>query len=92
MRFIIARLNTDIIRNRLEEMMNDEQIYKDMDLIYSFGGQASPITQHSLSQSSTTNDGQFRNYVNGYRVREARRLCHNGKWHFIICYEVGFNS
>jgi len=92
---LLQGLNTDIIRNRLEEMMNDEQIYKDMDLnLQTLAGKLS-MTPHQLSQFLNEQmKANFRNYVNGYRVREARRLlAHNGKMSISsICYEVGFNS
>ena len=53
------------------------------------------MTPHQLSQFLNEQmKANFRNYVNGYRVREARRLlAHNGKTSISsICYEVGFNS
>lgn len=94
-RSLLQELNTDLIRNRLEELMNDEQIYKDMDLnLQSLAGKLS-MTQHQLSQFLNEQmKANFRNYVNGYRVGEAiRLLAHNEKMSISsICYEVGFNS
>jgi AraC-like DNA-binding protein len=92
---LLQGLNTDIIKNRLEEIMNDEQVYKDMDLNLQTLAARLSMTQHQLSQFLNEQmKANFRNYVNGYRVREAMRLlAHNEKLSISsICYEVGFNS
>jgi AraC-like DNA-binding protein len=88
-------LNTGLIKQRLEELMDDEQVYKDMELNLNTLAQKLSISSHQLSQF--LNDQlqvNFRNYVNGYRIRAAERMLKENPSMNIsaICYEVGFNS
>lgn len=94
-RSILHGLNTELVKNRLEELMSDEQVYKDMDLNLHTLAEKMSISSHQLSEF--LNDQMhvnFRKCVNGYRVRAAERLLINNPSMSIsaICYEVGFNS
>jgi len=92
---LLQGLNTDTLKRRLEELMGDEEVYKDMDLnLHTLAGKLS-ISSHQLSQF--LNDQlhvSFRNYVNGYRLRAAERLLKEspGLGISAVCYEAGFNS
>ncbi|MGA2160312.1 MAG: helix-turn-helix domain-containing protein [Dehalococcoidia bacterium] len=94
-RSVIAGLNTKAIQNRLDELMNDDKIYKDTELnLQSLAAQLS-ITPHQLSQFLNERlKVSFRSYVNGYRVGEAKRLLVTNRDMNIsmICYEAGFGS
>jgi AraC-like DNA-binding protein len=94
-RSLLLGLNTRVISNRLEELMNDEQLYRDMELNLQTLADRLSITPHQLSQFLNDQvNSNFRNYINGFRVKEARRLLeHNSDMSVsTICYEVGFNS
>ena len=94
-RSLLLGLNTGVIGSRLAELMNDEQLYRDMELnLQTLAGRLS-ITPHQLSQFLNDQvNSNFRNYINGFRVKEARRLLEYNRKMGIsaICYEVGFNS
>ena len=94
-RSLLLGLNTDVIGNRLGELMDDEKLYRDMELNLQTLAERLSITPHQLSQFLNDQvNSNFRNYINGFRVKEARRLLeHNGYMSVsTICYEVGFNS
>jgi AraC-like DNA-binding protein len=94
-RSLLLGLNTDVIRNRLGELMDDEKLYRDMELNLQTLADRLSITPHQLSQFLNDQvNSNFRNYINGFRVKEARRLLeHNSDMSVsAICYEVGFNS
>lgn len=94
-RSVIAGLNTDAIQNRLDELMNDEKIYKDADLNLQTLASHLSITPHQLSRLLNEQlKVSFRNYVNAYRVDEAKRLLVTNRKMSIsmVCYEAGFGS
>ncbi len=88
-------LDTELIKRRLDDLMKDEEIYKDAELTLHTLAEKLSISPHQLSQF--LNDQlqlNFCNYVNGYRVRAARQLLETNPGLSIttICYEVGFNA
>ncbi len=94
-RSLLQGLNTGVIRNRLGELMNDEQLYKDMELSLQSLAERLSLTPHQLSQFLNDQlDVNFRNYINSYRIREARRLLEQDDNISVsaVCYEVGFSS
>ena len=92
---LLLGLNTEVIRNRLNELMKDEELFKDMELSLQSLAARLSITPHQLSQFLNDQlNSNFRNYINGFRIKQARHLLeHNGDMSVsAICYEVGFNS
>ena len=87
--------NTDIIKKRLEEIMEVEELYKEMELNLTHLAEKVNLTPHQLSQFLNEHmNMNFRNFINLYRIREAKRLILQKYSMNIteICYAVGFNS
>lgn len=94
-RTLLKGLDLGAIHERLSDLMNEEKLYRDMDLRMKDVAERLLITQHQFSQLLNERiKTDFRNYVNRYRVDEARRLLVEDASRSIIsiCFEVGFNS
>ncbi len=94
-RTLLEGLDHTAIHARLSELMNEEKLYRDMDLRMKEVAARLLITPHQFSQ--LLNEGiktDFRNYINRFRVDEAKRLLVENPSRSIIsiCFEVGFNS
>ncbi len=94
-RTLLEGLNLEAIHERLSELMNDERLYQDMDLRMSDVAAQLMITPHQLSQLlNERNKTDFRNYVNHFRIDEAKKLLVEEPERSVIsiCFHVGFNS
>jgi AraC-like DNA-binding protein len=94
-RTIIKGIDQSAVNERLTELMEEEKIYRDMDLRMKDVAERLLITPHQFSQLVNENiKTDFRNYVNTYRVREAKELLVENPERSIItiCFEVGFSS
>jgi AraC-like DNA-binding protein len=94
-RSLLKGLDTEVIYERLTYLMGVENIYKDFDLSLEGLAQMLSMTPHQLSQFMNERLGtNFRNYVNSYRIEEAKKILvsESDKNILTICYDVGFNS
>ncbi|HOJ13463.1 MAG TPA: helix-turn-helix domain-containing protein [Deltaproteobacteria bacterium] len=92
---VLGGVNTELLRARLMELMRDEELYKDMELNLKTVSDLLSITPHQLSQFLNEHLNQdFRNFVNAFRVEEAKRQLveHPEKGILEICFDAGFNS
>jgi AraC-like DNA-binding protein len=92
---MLRGLDTGIIRDRLEELMVEEGLFRDSDISLSSVAERLSMTPHQLSQmlNERMNTG-FWDFMNRYRVEEAKRLLRDNPDANIIsvCFQVGFNS
>lgn len=94
-RSLLKGLDAEVILDRLMDLMGAENIYKDFELSLESLAQMLSITPHQLSQFMNERlNTNFRNYVNSYRIEEAKKILINesDKNILTICYDVGFNS
>ena len=94
-RSLLKGLDTEVVFERLTYLMGVENIYKDFDLSLEGLAQMMSITPHQLSQFMNERlDTNFRNYINSYRIEEAKKILisESEKNILTICYDVGFNS
>ena len=88
---------SDTYRGRLLELMNTEKPYLDGGLTLQKLAKALAVSPHHLSQTINEQLNQnFIDFINAYRIEEAKRLLTNlAKKHYSILAvseEVGFNS
>jgi AraC-like DNA-binding protein len=92
---MLRGVDTDIIQDRLSELMHDEELFRDSDISLSAVAERLSITPHQLSQmlNERMNRG-FWDFVNRYRIEEAKELLRDNPDANIIsvCFQVGFNS
>ena len=88
---------TDMLKNKLEELMQNEKPYLNNELSLPQLAQEMAISTHELS--FLLNDGfgmNFFQYINKYRVEEAKQLMLSEKYRHLnilgIAYSAGFNS
>lgn len=94
-RSLLKGLDTEIIFDRLTFLMSVENTYKDFDLSLESLAEMMSLTSHQLSQFMNERlDTNFRNYINKYRIEEAKKILVSDpeKNILTICYDVGFNS
>ncbi len=94
-RSLLKGLDPGMIHEHLSRLMNDEKLYRDMDLRMNDVAKRLMIKPHQLSQALNEQvKTDFRNFVNRFRIDEARRLLVEEPDRSIItiCFEVGFNS
>ncbi len=94
-RSLLKGLDTEVIFERLADLMGTEKIYTDFDLSLEGLAQMLSISPHQLSQFMNERMGtNFRNYINSYRIEEAKKILINDsdKNILTICFDVGFNS
>ncbi len=94
-RTIIKGGDQRAVNERLAELMEQEKLYRDMDLRMKDVAERLLVTPHQFSRLVNENiKTDFRNYVNTFRVREAMRLLVDdpGRSIITICFEVGFSS
>lgn len=80
---------------RLEQVMQQQEIYKDPALSLAGLAKVVQVTPHQLSQVLNDNLGKnFTAYINGYRVNKACAMIASNHPYSLeaIGYEVGFNS
>lgn len=92
---MLRGVDTDIIQDRLSELMIDEGLFRDSDISLASVAERLTITSHQLSQilNERMNTG-FWDFVNRYRIEEAKKLLSDNRDANIIsvCFLVGFNS
>jgi AraC-like DNA-binding protein len=92
---LIQGLSTDKIMQRLQELMEEEKIYRQFELKLDEVAAMLLITPHQLSEFINDYMGiNFSSYVNKYRVEEARELlaANPDQSTLSIGMEVGFGS
>ncbi len=91
----LGGINVDEVKQRLNELMNEKQIYRDDQLRLPQLADELLITTHQLSRILNESYGQnFNSYINKFRVEEAKKilLAEPDKSILSIAYEVGFYS
>lgn len=94
-RSMIEGINTGVIGDRLTELMRDDELYRDNDISLASVAGRLGISAHQLSQLLNERmNTSFWDYVNRFRVDEARDLLENNPDVSVIsvCFKVGFNS
>lgn len=92
---LFKNVDTESIKNRLLELMHEEKIYADENLSLDDTAKYLSLPPHKFSRfMNLIMDSDFRNFINKFRVEEAKRLLKNEPDLSIkeICYEVGFKS
>ncbi|MEL7148342.1 MAG: helix-turn-helix domain-containing protein, partial [Bacteroidota bacterium] len=83
------------INERLQQLMEEEQVYKKPELSLELLASELSVSRHLLSQLLNENlQKGFHQYVNDYRIAEACRILKANQHYSIeaIGHEVGFNS
>ena len=92
---MLVGIDTNIIQNRLDELMRGDELFRDSDISLPAVAEKLSITPHQLSQllNERMNTG-FWDFVNRYRIEEAKRLLRENPDANIIsvCFQVGFNT
>ena len=92
---MLKGINTDLIYDRLLALMTEEFLYREYDTDLKSIAIRLSITTHQLSQFLNEKHGtNFPNFINSYRVEEAKHLLKNNPEQSIIsiCFHVGFSS
>jgi AraC-like DNA-binding protein len=92
---LIKGIDVDMLKQRLNEIMNEDKVYCDEDLSLKRLAGLLSIHPHQLSEFLNTHlELNFNNYINRLRVNEAIGLMKYQTERSIssICYSVGFNS
>ena len=93
----ISQSQSEDIKTRLSNCMESKKVYLDPELTLKKLAQQLEIKPHQLSQVINDKFQQsFSDFVNGYRLEEAKRKLKNPKLNHLkiaaIAYESGFNS
>lgn len=92
---MLGGIDTNNIRDRLDELMREEGLYRDSEISLASLSERLSLTPHQLSRllNERMNTG-FWDFVNRYRVEEAMALLRDNPGVSIIsiCFRVGFNS
>jgi YesN/AraC family two-component response regulator len=93
----LSKRDSKIIFQKLVQLMRSEKYYLKEDLSLSQLADLTEIPYRDLSQIINENaDLNFYNFINQYRVDEAKRLLlqisNNNRTILDICFEVGFNT
>jgi AraC-like DNA-binding protein len=94
-RSLLYGIDTSLLGERLNELMADKSIYNDFDITLEKLSEMLFITQHQLSQFLNEKlNTNFRQYINSYRIEEAKNLLvgNPGQSIISICFKVGFGS
>jgi AraC-like DNA-binding protein len=94
-RSIAGNLDTEIIRNRLLDLMEDEKIYLDYNISLNSVAESLSIKPRQFSQIlNTAFRASFWDFINKYRIEEAARIIKEDTESNIlsICYRTGFSS
>lgn len=94
-RSMLSGLNKELIGRKLMKLMEEDRLFLDCDISLASVALELSLTPHQLSEllNGHLKTG-FNDFINRYRVEEARRLLREGHEANItsICYRVGFNS
>lgn len=92
---MLKNVDTESLKNRLLQLMQEEKIFIDENLSLDDTAKQLSLPPHKLSRfMNLVMDSDFRNFINKFRVEEAKRLLKTEPDMSIkqICYEVGFKS
>ncbi len=92
---LLKGIDTAVLLDRLNDLMNDEKYYRDFDISIKSTAEALGITPHQLSMYLNKKlHVDFRNYINKYRVEEAKQLLIEKFDHNVLTigFHVGFGS
>jgi AraC-like DNA-binding protein len=91
----IDNVNRKSIQRQLKIIMEEEKLFCDEDLSLGRLSEALELTKNQLSQFlNTYYEKNFNNFVNSYRIEEARRMLmeQSDRQIISIAFAVGFNS
>ena len=94
-RSLLAQADTELLISHLTELMEIEKIYCDEDLSLDRLASLMLISRHSLSELLNSKmHTRFADYINNYRVNEAKRMLREepGRSIISVAYASGFNS
>ncbi|RHX85592.1 helix-turn-helix domain-containing protein [Leptospira stimsonii] len=94
-RSLLIGLDTESIQKKLNECMEQRQLYKQEDLTLKELADSVSITSHQLSEFLNEKIRMnFPSFINQYRISEAKKILLNEPERTVlsIAYEVGFNS
>ncbi len=92
---LLKGIDTAVLLDRLNDLMNEEKYYRDFDISIKSTAEALDITPHQLSMYLNKKlHIDFRNYINRYRVEEAKQLLVEKLDHNVLTigFHVGFGS
>lgn len=92
---LLTGINIDDINKKLGDAMKEDKMYADPDITLRSLAEKLSVSYHVLSQLLNSVIGmEFRNYINKYRIEEAKRIIASDPESSIIsiCYNVGFQS
>lgn len=94
-RSLLAGVDTDLLEDRLADIMDDGKIYCDEDLSLERLASMAEISPHMLSEFINSKFGvNFNSYINSYRVAEAKTLLSDDPARSVLSvgFASGFNS
>ncbi len=94
-RTMLKGLDTDIVSNRLMEIMGDKEVFMDSEITLQILANKLSLTTHQLSQLLNERmNTSFWDFINRFRIEEARKMMTQNPEASIIstCYRVGFNN
>ncbi|HNX60133.1 MAG TPA: helix-turn-helix domain-containing protein [Spirochaetota bacterium] len=94
-RSLLAGVDTDLLEDRLADIMEDGKIYCDEDLSLERLASMAEISPHMLSEFINSKFGMnFNSYINSYRVAEAKSLLADDADRSVLSvgFASGFNS
>ncbi len=94
-RSLLRGLDVDKVMRKLENLMTENNIYRDDSINLSDTAASLDITHHQLSQLLNERlSMNFNTYINSYRIEDAKKLliANPDRTVLTIAYEVGFNS
>ncbi|AOP33599.1 hypothetical protein A0128_06895 [Leptospira tipperaryensis] len=94
-RSLLIGVDMDFIQKKLNEFMEEHQLYKQEDLTLKELADSVSLTSHQLSEFLNEKiKMNFPSFINQYRIAEARKILLKEPKRTIlsIAYEVGFNS
>jgi AraC-like DNA-binding protein len=91
----LKSVNVDELRKKLNILMEEKKFYRNDEITLSELSTELSVSQHQLSEFLNQHLGKnFFQYLNFYRIREAKELCKTSpeKTILSIAYDVGFPS
>ena len=93
----VQEKESDEIYQKLLDLMEERQLFKDSDLTLPLLAKQLKITRRKLSQIiNQKTQSNFNHFINQYRVEEAKKILNDPNFDHLnmlgVAYEVGFNS
>jgi AraC-like DNA-binding protein len=92
---MLEGIDIHVIQDRLDELMRGDELFRDSEISLAAVAERLSITPHQLSQLLNERmDTKFWDFVNRYRIEEAKKLLRDNPDANIIsvCFQVGFNT